>query len=397
MNIKDKWEDLSPEQKTKGKFFAVVLAILIVLIVIYYSSDKSKQDQVQPDKKDEVALEAYLLEDDVRAAAEEKANKQDEKLLAQQEQLDAMQALLASLEGKPAEPVEPEPQKEPGQKESSTYEGDDPWAQFDNGKTTAPPPPSNFYNQQNPQNQQQMQPQLVGGISMVEGIKPQKVSDNGAKKKNTIFLPPSFMKADLLVGIDAMASSAGSSNPETIVFRVNAPAVLPNELKANLSGCFIVADAFGNLAKERIQVRLQSLECLGINGHSVISETIKGFAADEDGKRDLAGIVVSRAGTNLARAAFASAIEGFGEVSAESATTSSISPLGTTQVLDTDQAAKAGLGKGIAGGAREVSKYLMELVRQTVPVIEVGAAKKVTLFIQEAVELEIRETGNEKL
>ena len=75
MNIKDKWEDLSPEQKTKGKFFAVVLAILIVLIVIYYSSDKSKQDQVQPDKKNEVALEAYLLEDDVRAAAEEKANK----------------------------------------------------------------------------------------------------------------------------------------------------------------------------------------------------------------------------------------------------------------------------------------------------------------------------------
>jgi conjugal transfer pilus assembly protein TraB len=242
-----------------------------------------------------------------------------------------------------------------------------------------------------------MQPQLVGGISMVEGISPQKVSDKDTKKKNTIFLPPSFMKADLLVGIDAMASSAGSSNPETIVFRVNAPAVLPNELKANLSGCFVVADAFGNLAKERIQVRLQSLECLGINGHSVISETVKGFAADEDGKRDLAGIVVSRAGTNLARAAFASAIEGFGEVAAESATTSSISPLGTTQVLNTDEAVKAGLGKGIAGGASEVSKYLMELVRQTVPVIEVGAAKKVTLFIQEAVELEIRETGNEKI
>ncbi len=397
MNIKDKWEDLSPEDKTKAKFAGVVLGIFILLIIIYYSSDKSKQDQVVPDKKESVALENDLLEDDIRAAADEKVAEQEEKLKLQQEQLDAMQDLLASLKDKPEAPTEAPTDIDTEQEENSGYEGDDPWAQFGNATTTAPPPPSNFYNQQNPQNQQQMQPQLVGGISMVEGIAPQKVSDKDTKKKNTIFLPPSFMKADLLVGIDAMASSAGSSNPETIVFRVNAPAVLPNELKANLSGCFVVADAFGNLAKERIQVRLQSLECLGINGHSVISETVKGFAADEDGKRDLAGIVVSRAGTNLARAAFASAIEGFGEVAAESATTSSISPLGTTQVLDTDQAAKAGLGKGIAGGAREVSKYLMELVRQTVPVIEVGAAKKVTLFIQEAVELEIRETGNEKL
>src|SRR3546814_8797560 len=56
------------------------------------------------------------------------------------------------------------------------------------------------------------------------------------KGKRTIYLPPGFMKARLLTGIDALASRDATSNPEPIIARVQAPAVLPNEVKANLAG-----------------------------------------------------------------------------------------------------------------------------------------------------------------
>jgi hypothetical protein len=56
------------------------------------------------------------------------------------------------------------------------------------------------------------------------------------------------MKARLLTGIDALASRDATSNPE-IIARVQAPAVLPNEVKANLAGCFVIGNATGSLAK----------------------------------------------------------------------------------------------------------------------------------------------------
>src|SRR3546814_16621089 len=44
------------------------------------------------------------------------------------------------------------------------------------------------------------------------------------KGKRTIYLPPGFMKARLLTGIDALASRDATSNPEPIIARVQAPA-----------------------------------------------------------------------------------------------------------------------------------------------------------------------------
>ncbi|WP_414713286.1 hypothetical protein [Sphingopyxis sp.] len=85
----------------------------------------------------------------------------------------------------------------------------------------------------------------------------------GAKKKTrTIYLPPGFMKARLLTGIDALASRDATSNPEPLIARVQAPAVLPNDVKANLSGCFVIGNATGSLAKERVEVQLVSLSCV---------------------------------------------------------------------------------------------------------------------------------------
>src|SRR3546814_13075912 len=75
------------------------------------------------------------------------------------------------------------------------------------------------------------------------------------KGKRTIYLPPGFMKARLLTGIDALASRDATSNPEPIIARVQAPTVLPNAVKANLDGCFVIGNAPGSLAKERVEIQ----------------------------------------------------------------------------------------------------------------------------------------------
>ncbi len=82
------------------------------------------------------------------------------------------------------------------------------------------------------------------------------------------------MEAQLLTGFDASTSGKGSTNPEPLLLRIQTPAVLPNDIKANLSGCFVIAEAVGRLDKERADVRLVSLSCLSNEGKAIIDAPV---------------------------------------------------------------------------------------------------------------------------
>ncbi len=71
--------------------------------------------------------------------------------------------------------------------------------------------------------------------------------DLGGQKRRTVYLPPSFMEANLLTGFDAATSGSSKNSPEPLLLRIKTPAVLPNDVKAELSGCFVVAEAVGRL------------------------------------------------------------------------------------------------------------------------------------------------------
>ena len=67
-------------------------------------------------------------------------------------------------------------------------------------------------------------------------------------------------------GLDAPTTSEAKGNPVPVLLRVKTPAVLPNSVKANLKGCFVIADGKGNLATERAELLLVSLSCLDRKG-----------------------------------------------------------------------------------------------------------------------------------
>lgn len=218
-----------------------------------------------------------------------------------------------------------------------------------------------------------------------------------SKKKNrTIYLPPGFMKARLLTGIDALASRDATSNPEPLIARVQAPAVLPNDVKANLAGCFVIGNATGNLAKERVEVQLISLSCVDFGERSVVDQPIKGFFVDTDGKKGLSGKVVTRAGASLARAFIAGTISGISQTVENTVGDVSTSALGSVRTLDAGDTARAGIAGGLSRSSDKLTDFYLDLARQAGPVVEVGAAKDVVVVIQEGVTLEIKPTAGAK-
>lgn len=212
-----------------------------------------------------------------------------------------------------------------------------------------------------------------------------------SKKANrTIYLPPGFMKARLLTGIDALASRDATTNPEPIIARVQAPAVLPNDVKANLAGCFVIGNATGSLAKERVEVQLVSISCVDFDEHAVVDQAIKGFFVDADGKKGLSGKVVTRAGATLARSFIAGTIAGISQSVEGSFGSLSTSALGSIRSLDAGDAVKSGVAGGLSKSSDKLTDFYLDLARQAGPVVEVGAAKDVVVVIQEGLALEIK-------
>ena len=231
----------------------------------------------------------------------------------------------------------------------------------------------------------------IGDIVLVSNDVQQKaVPEDKKKEPASLYLPPSFMEAILLSGLDAPTSSDAKGNPVPALLKVKTPAFLPNSVRADLKGCYVIADGKGNLATERAELLLVSLSCLDRKGRAVIDQKVKGFVVDQDSKIGLRGRVVAKMGSMIARSMIAGFFGGVGNVIRTSATTTAISPLGTTQTVGAGDLAKAGVGNGLANGFKDIEKFYMELAHQTMPVIEVSAAKPVTLVISEGVNLEIK-------
>ena len=228
--------------------------------------------------------------------------------------------------------------------------------------------------------------ELIGGIG-IQRAPPE--SDESKRNARRFFLPTSFMPARLLTGLRAKTVESARNDPEPMLLRVQAPAILPNEVRAQLQGCLIVAHGYGSLASERIEARLVSLSCMDLDGKSVIETPLTGILVDSDGVKGLAGRPVSKMGANMARLLAAGLAQGAGASFQAAAQTTSISPLGQTTTIDPAQIARAGTGQGIANATQELTRIYADLVRQSSPVVEVGPSKEVTVVVTEGAWIDV--------
>ncbi|EDJ8543592.1 conjugal transfer protein TraB [Salmonella enterica] len=397
------WFHRQPSAQQKNiKKYGTIGTFVIIALGIYYLTGQDKKKPVEPPKQTDVAeakTSSYVQDDIVSTLGGQiKDLKSGIDTQVKDAVADAMAKGQFSLTPPPAAAETNTPAGNLPATQNADAQAPNPGNASDGtGMLSYPTPaaytdPSSQGGKQDSGNGEEPSVMWVGGISDGNGdigmAAPQE--DNSAKK-NEIQLPVGFMKAKLLVGVNALTGQYGSDNPQTVMFRVQAPAQLPNFIKMNLRGCFVIANAAGNLSSERIIVLPVSMHCMTMDGGYIVEGDVTGFVSDRDGKRDMSARVVSRAGRLLASTVFAKSIEGFANVIGNQSIQQNVSPLGSINTIKPDEASKNAAATGVAGGFTEVSKYLLNLVQQTSPALETGPGKDVTLFIQKTASLEIKQ------
>jgi conjugal transfer pilus assembly protein TraB len=418
--MKDKlkawWSNLSSGRRRSLALFGMGLALICISLAAYPAVRHKTAPSPEVEKPSNLNPEPNLIEKNRIMEAQRELAQKDEELKKYRQEVEAIKAGAAAPAGQP--PLPATGALQPGQSPQSMPPV--PVAPGQGARTAndivraghrgasgnpnvasvsapampkgtfqlpPPPPPPVDSSGQSPAPVETE----IGDISLVSGPGQPKVAPEDKKKEPaSLYLPPSFMEAILLSGLDAPTSSDAKGNPVPALMKVKTPAFLPNSVRADLKGCYVIADGRGNLATERAELLLVSLSCLDRKGRAVIDQKVKGFVVDQDSKIGLRGRVVAKMGSMIARSMIAGFFGGVGDVVRSSATTTAISPLGTTQTVGAGDLAKAGVGNGLASGFKDIEKFYMELAHQTMPVIEVSAAKPVTLVISEGVNLEIK-------
>ena len=217
---------------------------------------------------------------------------------------------------------------------------------------------------------------------------PAEPSAAGAITRDTRrYLPSgSFTRALLLGGLDAPTGGQAQRNPQPVLLRLLDHAVLPNQFRGRIHECFVVGAGYGDVSAERAYIRTESLSCVTRDGKA-IDVPIKGYVAGEDGKAGMRGRLVSKQGQILANALLAGVASGIGTAFQQSATTLSVSPLGTTGTVDPGKQLQAGLGTGVGRALDRLAQYYITLAEKVFPVIEVDAGRTVDVVLTQGIAL----------
>lgn len=185
----------------------------------------------------------------------------------------------------------------------------------------------------------------------------------------------------LLSGIDAPTSGMAQKQPVPALMRVGTLAFLPNRVTQDLRACHIILSGYGVLSSERANLRTEVMTCIRNDG-GVIETPIDGFAVGPDGKQGLRGTLVTKQGSQIARALFAGFISGFANVMKPT----SIPGINTSggqswQAPDVGNALTAGGLTGIGGAANDVAKFFLDTAKEMHPVVEVPSETPVTIVL----------------
>jgi conjugal transfer pilus assembly protein TraB len=209
------------------------------------------------------------------------------------------------------------------------------------------------------------------------------VKDDGLKEEIGIVLPPgSYVKAKLLTGVEAP-----EGRPYPVLVQLDYANVLPNRHKLDLSGCFMIIKAQGDLSIERVQMQATKLSCVGKNGR-MFEKDINGFVVDDqDNSLAVTGEVNSKQDRVAAMAFLSSVVEGVGKAIQQAQTTQQTTPLGGSQTVLTGDEKKYMVAGGASNAAGTVTQWYLKQAENLLPTIKVGSGHDIWVVLQESVNL----------
>jgi conjugal transfer pilus assembly protein TraB len=270
---------------------------------------------------------------------------------------------------------------------------------FPSGGMPAGPPPTNAFLidapavglvriSMQPPNTAQAAPNAPGSATGGPGK-----SANDAKGQSANdYLPVSFTRAVLLGGLDAPTGGQSQTNPQPVLLRLEDNAVLPNRFRSQVRECFVVAAGYGDISSERAYMRTENLSCIRNDG-SALEVKIQGSVFGEDGKVGVRGRLVEKQGQLLARALVAGIASGIGQAFGTGLTTVSVSPLGSTQTVDSNKVLEYGAYVGVGKALDRLAQYYIKMAETIFPVIEVDAGRQVDVVITKGVVIDAPVNG----
>ncbi|GFN45365.1 F-type conjugal transfer pilus assembly protein TraB [Candidatus Regiella insecticola] len=201
----------------------------------------------------------------------------------------------------------------------------------------------------------------------------------------------SFAHSLVIEGADTNAAVTGSQNTAPMQFRLTGKVQLPNDREVDLTGCFVNAEAYGDVSSERAEVRTRSLSCH--LGNDIIDQKIAGHVSFM-GKNGIKGKVVMRNGKILGWAFSAGFVDGIGK-GIEKAASPQVG-LGAIATMGARDIAQSGMGGGASQAAKTLSDYYIKRAEQYHAVIPIGAGNEVTVVFQEGFQLETLEEARLK-
>jgi len=232
---------------------------------------------------------------------------------------------------------------------------------------------------------------LINAKSDLEPLK--EVSNTPIKSKENYVPAGAFVKAIMLGGADASAGALGKSNPTPVLLRILEDGTLPNNKHSSLKGCLVTAATAGDISSERGLMRIERMSCVKPNG-KVLDVEVEGTVFGSEGKNGVRGTPLWREGSLLWRAAAAGTLSGFSQGLSQKYTTSSISPLGSTQTVNNGDVAKYGLAQGFGNAMDKLADYNIQRAEQYHPVIQLSAGTEVDIVFLKGFYLDEEKPAN---
>lgn len=235
------------------------------------------------------------------------------------------------------------------------------------------------------------------GTSLIKGPDLISFPVKGDTKTEDVMLPAgSYVKAKVLTGVEV---PEGKTYPVLMVLDFSY--IAPNDHKVDLSGCFMIAKAEGDLSTERVQMQATKMSCVSKRG-KMFEREVNGFVADDkDGSFAMKGKVNSKQGRVASMAFLASVVDGVGKAVQAAQTTQNTNPLGGSSSVLTGDSGKYVVAGGASNAAGMVAQWYLQQAQNLAPTVAIGSGRDIWIVMKDKVSLpeeffkKERKAGNE--
>ncbi len=204
------------------------------------------------------------------------------------------------------------------------------------------------------------------------------------------FLPPlGFIKATLLNGVDALATS-GVATPS--LARLHGVYKTAMNSTVMLDGCFMLLEFEGDISTERARGKPSRMTCV-YPDRGAVTYDITGYVVDaEDGLEGVPGLFFEGDSGRIALAMAAQFAAGVANVISSNQSTNVTDSSGTNSSFLTGSDARASVAGGVASATNRLTDFLLERAERVSPFIRIDAMRKVHVVLLSGTEL--RAEGN---